>query len=131
MRATPVGGPCRRGNNVLDDPRFSDDPVRLEELPDLEIEISVLSPLHCVPGPLAFKPLTEGIYLACGQRTGCFLPQVARETGWSREQLLDRLCTEKMGLPAGAWNVPGAELSVFSTVTIGPEPFVPAESMTR
>jgi hypothetical protein len=56
-------------------------------------------------------------------RTGCFLPQVARETGWIREQLLSRLCTEKMGLQPEAWKHPGAVLEIFSILVVGPEPF--------
>jgi AMMECR1 domain-containing protein len=48
---------------------------------------------------------------------------VARETGWTREQLLSRLCVEKMGLPADAWKLPGAKLQVFTTSVVGPEPF--------
>ena len=59
----------------------------------------------------------------CGGRTGCFLPQVARETGWTREQLLGRLCSEKMGLPAAFWMQAGAQLMTFTTLIIGPEPF--------
>lgn len=116
--------------SVLGDPRFYDDPVLLHELPELELEVSVLSPLRPARGPLAFDLLNDGIVLTCGRRSGCFLPQVARETGWSREQLLDRLCTEKMGLPPHAWREPAARLSVFTTVTIGPEPFVPADSIS-
>jgi AmmeMemoRadiSam system protein A len=110
---------------VLKDPRFTGNPVRIEELPELEIEVSVLSPLVSAADPLAFDLLRDGIYLKYGRRSGCFLPQVARETGWSKEQLLDRLCTEKMGLAAGSWRRPKARLSVFSTVTIGPEQFIP------
>ena len=49
--------------------------------------------------------------------------QVARETGWNREQLLTRLCVEKMGLTPHAWREPGAKLMTFSTVILGPEPF--------
>ena len=108
---------------VLHDPRFADAPVRAEELAWLEIEVSVLSPPRPAPHPLAFEPLSEGIYLTIGRHSGCFLPQVARETGWTREQLLDRLCTEKMDLAATAWREPGAQLHVFSVDVIGPEPF--------
>lgn len=109
--------------SVLEDPRFVEHPVTLEELPSLEIDISVLSPLRSAAGPLAFEPLTDGIYLTCGDRAGCFLPQVARETGWTREQLLARLCTEKLGLPALAWRHPQAHLQLFSTAIVGPELF--------
>lgn len=108
---------------VLHDPRFADEPVVAEELAWLEIEVSVLSPPRPAPDPLAFEPLSDGIYLTIGRRSGCFLPQVARETGWTREQLMDRLCTEKMGLPASAWRERGARLQVFSVDVIGPEPF--------
>jgi len=115
--------------SVLEDPRFRYSPVYLEELSELELEISVISPLRPVEHPLAFELQSEGIYLTVGRRSGCFLPQVARETGWTREQLLERLCTEKMGLPCSAWQNAEAQLAVFSTVMVGPEPFVPAGSM--
>jgi uncharacterized protein len=110
--------------NVLQDPRFADHRVTHWELPGLEVEISVLSPLRPGRGPLDFDLATDGVYLTWGQRAGCFLPQVARETGWGREHLLDRLCAEKMGLPPGTWRDPRAKLFLFTTLTIGPEPFV-------
>jgi AmmeMemoRadiSam system protein A len=108
---------------VLEDPRFFDLRVTLADLPRLEIEISVLSPMRDAASPTEFDLLSEGIYLSYGGRSGCFLPQVARETGWSHAQLLGRLCTEKMGLPPNTWREPGARLQVFSTQIIGPEPF--------
>jgi len=110
--------------NVLHDPRFVDHPVTWHELPELEIEISVLSTLRPAPGLLEFDLASDGVYLTWGQRAGCFLPQVARETGWCREHLLDRLCAEKMGLPAGSWRDPRARLFLFTALLIGPEPFV-------
>lgn len=109
--------------HVLRDPRFSGDQVRLEELALLKIEVSVISAPSLAADPLAFDLLNDGIYLTLGTRTGCFLPQVARETGWSREQLLDRLCTEKLGLPPRTWRHPDARLHTFSVLVIGPEPF--------
>jgi AMMECR1 domain-containing protein len=48
---------------------------------------------------------------------------VARETGWSREQLLNRLCSEKLGLPANSWQNSDAKLMKFDTLLVGPEPF--------
>ena len=109
--------------SVLYDPRFTAEPVTMEELPTLEIEISVLAPLRPAAGPLDFDPLNDGILLTIGDRSGVFLPQVARETGWTREQLLDRLCTEKLNLPALLWRHPPARLQVFSTLILGPVPF--------
>lgn len=109
---------------ALDDPRFRGDPVTLDELPELEIEITVLSPLEKAESPLDFDLLEHGIYLQCQGESGCFLPQVARETGWPKEQLLARLCTEKMGLDADAWHQPDSSLYRFTATIIGPEPFV-------
>ena len=108
---------------VLRDPRFSDYPVSADELPELEIEITILSPLEPAKSTTDFDLLQHGIYLHCSGRSGCFLPQVARETGWTKEQLLTRLCTEKMGLPADSWQRPEAKLSRFTATIIGPEPF--------
>jgi AmmeMemoRadiSam system protein A len=108
---------------VLNDPRFTTHRVQLTDLPQLDIEISVLSPLKPAAHPLDFDPLTDGIYLIISNRSGCFLPQVARDTGWSREQLLDRLCTEKMGFPATMWQHPAARLQKFTATILGPEHF--------
>jgi AmmeMemoRadiSam system protein A len=108
---------------VLEDPRFLHNPVTWEELPGLEIELSILSPLKLADGPLAFDLWNEGVYLSFAERSGCFLPQVARETGWSKEQLLDRLCTEKLGVSSGAWRSGEATLYRFTTLVVGPEPF--------
>jgi AmmeMemoRadiSam system protein A len=109
--------------SVLQDPRFTHHRVTLGDLPLLDIEISVLSPLVQANGPLDFDLLNDGIFLIIDGRQGTFLPQVARETGWNKEQLLERLCTEKMGLPADAWRHPSAKLLRYSTLLIGPVPF--------
>lgn len=113
----------RAAAGVLNDPRFSSERVRLDELPHLQIDVSVLSPLRPASNPLDFDLLNDGIYLTWDERSGCFLPQVARETGWDKEKLLARLCVEKMGLPPLAWQDPRAKLFHFTTVVIGPEPF--------
>ena len=112
--------------SVLRDPRFAREPIFSEELAWLEIEVSVLSAPRPASHPLDFEPLEQGIYLTVGERTGCFLPQVARETGWTREQLLDRLCLEKLGLPADTWRQDSARLQVFSVIVVGPEEFEPS-----
>jgi AmmeMemoRadiSam system protein A len=111
------------GAGVLNDPRFENNRVQLSELPNLEIEISVLSPLRPATTPLDFDPLNDGIYLTISNRVGCFLPQVARETGWTKEQLLDRLCTEKMGFAARTWQQPAARMQKFSATILGPVQF--------
>ena len=110
--------------SVLEDPRFLNFPVTFSDLPGLDIELSVLSPLVPAASALDFDLQGDGIYLTHGDRSGCFLPQVARETGWSKEQLLDRLCTEKLGLPPQAWRHSASRLHRFRVILVGPEPFV-------
>jgi len=114
--------------STLRDPRFVDQPVTLDELPQLDVEVTVIGPMRPAASPLAFDPLQDGIFLTVFGRSGCFLPQVGRETGWSREQLLTRLCTEKLGLPPNAWQHPSAVLRIFSAEVIGPEPFPPSST---
>jgi AmmeMemoRadiSam system protein A len=118
-----IVGVHETAQSVLSDPRFTHNRVTLAELPLLDIEISILSPLVQANGPLDFDLLNDGIFLIIDGRQGTFLPQVARETGWTKQQLLERLCTEKMGLPADAWRHPSAKLLRYSTLLIGPVPF--------
>jgi uncharacterized protein len=108
--------------SVLGDPRFLVQPVTRDELPQLEIEVTVLGPMERAKSPLDFEPTQRGIYLTLHGRSGLFLPQVARETGWTRQQLLSRLCTEKLGMPENAWTDPTAILHTFSADVIGPKP---------
>jgi AmmeMemoRadiSam system protein A len=115
---------CQSARDVLYDPRFVRTPVLPADLPELDVEISVISPLRAAASPEHFDPMNDGVYLLWGERAGCFLPQVARETGWSRGQLLDRLCTEKLGVAAGTWRDPRARLMTFTTIIIGPEPLL-------
>jgi len=110
--------------SACQDPRFRMNPVTMAELPRLDLEISILTPLQPARNVLDFDPLQDGIYLMCRGRSGTFLPQVARETGWDREQLLTRLCADKMGLPPDAWKDPQAQLLKYQVTVIGPEPFV-------
>ena len=113
---------CATAADVLRDPRFIMLPVTFNEVANLEIEISVLSPPTQAKHALDFELLDDGIYLTHGSRAGFFLPQVARETRWTKEQLLDRLCTEKLGLPSDTWQKPEARLFTFKVEVIGPEP---------
>jgi hypothetical protein len=111
--------------SVLRDPRFANSPVRVAELPLLEIELTVIGPMQPARDCLDFDPLEHGIYLTIEHRGGCFLPQVGRETGWTRQQLLTRLCEEKLDLPGDRWLDESAQLMKFRTVIVGPEPFEP------
>jgi uncharacterized protein len=109
---------------ALSDPRFFNWRITESDLPRLDLEISVLSPLRPMSGPMDFDLLTEGIYMVFGQRTGVFLPQVARETGWSKETLLEHLCADKMGLSPLVWRNPHARFFAYTVKILGPEGFV-------
>lgn len=98
------------------DPRFS--PVRLSELPEIDIEISLLSPLEPVTDTNKIVVGKHGLLLRLGRYQGVFLPQVAPEQGWDRDELLENLCY-KAGLPAGAWRDPAAELYWFTAEVFG------------
>ena len=101
------------------DPRFFADPISAGELDQLDIEISVLSPLQRTDDPLSLRPGTDGIYIKRGRASGCFLPQVATETGWSKEQFLSYCCAHKAGLAADAWREPDTEVYFFTAEVFG------------
>ena len=96
------------------DPRFTDNRITAEELGDLDIEISVLSPLQRTDDPLSLRPGMDGIYIKRGYASGCFLPQVVAETGWTPEEFLSYCCLHKAGLPADAWKDPKTEVYLFT-----------------
>jgi len=100
------------------DPRFP--PVKPDELDDLEIEVSVLSPLQKIDSPDEIVVGEHGVMVAQGMRRGVFLPQVAPEQGWDRDTMLNYLCAHKAGLPADAWRR-GADLYVFTTQVFSEE----------
>ena len=94
------------------DPRFPK--VESNELKDIEIEISVLSPLEKVDSADKIEMGVHGVIVKRGFSSGVFLPQVAKETGWSKEEFLSNLCAHKAGLPADAWKDPSTELYIFT-----------------
>ncbi|MGE4357503.1 MAG: AmmeMemoRadiSam system protein B, partial [Candidatus Omnitrophota bacterium] len=98
-------------SSALNDPRFP--PVRFEELKDISIEISILSPMREIKTIDELELGKHGIYVTDGLRSGVFLPQVARETGWSKEEFLKNCFVEKAGLTPDAWNK-GAKVFVFT-----------------
>ncbi|MHC4394312.1 MAG: AmmeMemoRadiSam system protein A [Planctomycetota bacterium] len=103
------------------DPRFFGDPITADELEQLDIEISVLSPLQLTDDPLSLRLGIDGIYIKSGCMSGCFLPQVATETGWSKEQFLSYCCAHKAGLAPDAWKDPNTEVYLFTADVFGAE----------
>jgi len=99
------------------DPRFS--PVVPSELKELRIEISVLTPMRRITSIAEFRLGKEGIYMRKGNRTGTFLPQVAGETGWSKEEFFGHCAQDKAGIGWDGWK--DAELYVYEALVFGEE----------
>jgi len=94
---------------ATEDNRF--EPVRPEETGLLEIEISVLSPMHPISSPDEIVLGKHGIYIRKGSLSGTFLPQVATETGWTKEEFLGHCSRDKAGIGWDGWK--SAELFTY------------------
>jgi MEMO1 family protein len=94
------------------DYRFA--PVKPEELKSLEIEISVLTPLRRIASAEEFELGKQGIYMRKGARSGTFLPQVAHDTGWNKEEFLGHCAQDKAGIGWDGWK--DAELFVYEAL---------------
>jgi AmmeMemoRadiSam system protein A len=92
-------------------------PVRAAELPQIHIDISVLSPLLRSPEPLALKIGQHGLHVTCGRKRGVFLPQVAVEYGWDIKTFLEQTCL-KANLPKDAWGSAETVVSSFTALII-------------
>ena len=99
------------------DPRFP--AMRLTELDDVDIEISVLSPMRKVDDPNEIEMGKHGVMVKRGWKSGVYLPQVADETGWSRDQFMNSLCSQKAGIPADSWKTGEAEIYVYTAEVFG------------
>lgn len=100
------------------DPRFP--PLGAEELDDVDIEISVLSPLRQIGDVSEIEVGRHGIYITRGMRSGVLLPQVATEYGWDRTTFLEHTCL-KAGLPPDAWKLDDTRIEVFEAEVFGEE----------
>ena len=97
---------------AFEDPRFS--PVRREELEDIDIEISVLTPMRRIQSLDEFELHRHGIYIRKGYRSGTFLPQVADEVNWTKEEFVGHCSQDKAGLGWDGWK--DAELYVYEAI---------------
>lgn len=112
---------------ALDDCRFP--PVRPEELPRLEIEVSLLSRL--LPArPEEVEVGRHGVRIRRGSRQGLLLPQVPVEQGWDRERFLAEACV-KAGLPRDAWRDPETTIEVFTAEVASEAEFAGAARRDR
>ena len=105
--------------STTQDGRFANNPVTPAELDDIDIEISVLSPLEKTDDPLSLELGKHGIYIQRGYAGGCFLPQVATETGWSKEEFLSQCCYGKAGLAPEAWKQNDTDVYLFTAEVFG------------
>ena len=97
---------------AFEDPRFS--PVHREELGDIDIEISVLTPMRRIQSLDEFQLHKHGIYIRKGYRSGTFLPQVADEVNWTKEEFVGHCSQDKAGLGWNGWR--DAELYVYEAI---------------
>jgi len=95
---------------AFDDPRFT--PVTLAEAPELQVSISVLSPLRPIL-PDAIEVGRHGLLITDGARRGLLLPQVPVEHGWDRITFLEQTC-RKASLPLNAWRNPQIRIEAFT-----------------
>lgn len=101
------------------DPRFP--PVTIDEVEKLEIEISVLTPLKKISSPDDFILGKHGIYIQKGFHSGTFLPQVATETGWSKEEFLGHCAKDKARIGWEGWKT--AELYTYEAIVFSEHEF--------
>jgi uncharacterized protein len=94
---------------ATEDPRFP--PLTRAEVPELDLEISVLTPIRPVADVSEIEVGRDGLVVQDGFRKGLLLPQVATEQGWNREAFLSHTCL-KAGLRPDAWRT-GATVSRF------------------
>ena len=97
---------------AFEDPRFM--PVTRDELDDLDIEISVLTPMRRIQSLDEFQLHKHGIYIRKGYRSGTFLPQVADEVNWTKEEFVGHCSQDKAGLGWDGWK--DAELYVYEAI---------------
>ena len=97
---------------AFEDPRFM--PVTRDELDDLDIEISVLTPMRRIQSLDEFELHRHGIYIKKGYHSGTFLPQVADEVNWTKEEFVGHCSQDKAGLGWDGWR--DAELYVYEAI---------------
>ncbi len=96
---------------AFEDPRFPS--VREDELQNIKIEISVLSPMKKIYDYTKIRMKIDGVWIKRGFSSGVYLPQVAEETGWNQKEFLESLCLHKAGLPKNAYKDSNTEIYIY------------------
>jgi len=102
---------------ATEDPRFPK--VTLGEMEDIDIEISALSPMEKIEDYQTIEMGKHGVMVRSGWQGGVYLPQVATETGWDREEFMNSLCAQKAGIPADSWKKGECDIYVFTAEVFG------------
>jgi AmmeMemoRadiSam system protein A len=100
---------------AVGDPRFM--PLMLAELPSVDFEISVLSPMQRIENIQDIEVGKHGLLISKKTSRGLLLPQVALTYGWTRERFLEETC-RKAGLAPDDWR-DGATIQSFSALVFG------------
>ncbi len=100
-------------SSATKDNRFK--PINKDELNHLKIEISIVSEMEEISSIDQFDLSKHGIYIKHGEGSGTFLPQVAKETGWDKEELLGRCSRDKAGIGWDGWK--NADLFVYEVIS--------------
>ena len=101
---------------ALEDSRFT--PVTVQELPLLEYEVSVMSPLRRVLDIKEIKVGKHGLIMKQGETEGILLPQVPVEERWDRDTFIEQTCL-KAGLPRQAWKEDATDIFMFTALVFG------------
>ena len=99
---------------AFEDPRFM--PVTADELSDIDIEISVLTPMRRIQSLDEFELHRHGIYIRRGYRSGTYLPQVADEVNWTKEEFVSHCAQDKAGIGWDGWRDAETELYVYEAI---------------
>ena len=103
--------------SAVEDPRFSK--VASKETDEIDIEISALSQLEKIDDPKKIEVGKHGVLVKQGFQSGVYLPQVAKETGWTRDEFMTSLCGEKAGIDPDAWKRGECEIYIFTAEVFG------------
>lgn len=102
--------------SAMRDPRFPS--VTLNELGDIDIEISVLSPLKRIKNLDEIEVGKHGLFIKKGFYQGLLLPQVATDYKWNKIQFLEQTCY-KAGLGRDCYKQATTEIFIFSAIVFG------------
>ncbi|MEW6264952.1 MAG: AmmeMemoRadiSam system protein A [Thermodesulfobacteriota bacterium] len=102
--------------SAFEDPRFP--PLSPAELEEVDLEISVLTPMRRIHNVEEIEVGRHGIYIVQGFHRGVLLPQVATENKWDRQTFLEHTCF-KAGLGRDCWRDQKTEIHVFSAEVFG------------